>query len=497
VPRPPKDRFLAFDIGASGGRAISATLEGGKLSAREIRRFPNGMTRIDGRCHWDVTRLFGEVKRGMSDAVRQGEIPLSVGIDTWGVDYGLLDGAGRLLGLPYAYRDRRTDGAMEEVFEIIPREDIYALTGIQFLQFNTLFQLWAAARDRLPSMPAARDLLFMPDLLNYLLTGVKASEYTCASTSQLMDPRTGRWAPRLFDAIGVPAGIMQEIVPPGTVLGKPARPVAAETGLGGADIVAVASHDTGSAVAAVPAVDDAFAYISSGTWSLMGIESRAPIITPKSLELNFTNEGGIAGTVRILKNIMGLWLLEQCRQSWAAGGADVPLEALLPAAAASKPFRSLVDPDHPRLLHPDSMPEALSGLARGAGEPVPDTPGAFARCILESLALRYRQTLEELGQISGAAIRTIHIIGGGSQNELLCRFTAGATGLPVVAGPAEATALGNIMVQAMARGRIRTPGEIRQVLRASFELGQYLPEDTPVWDAQYRRFLDVCRRTGE
>jgi rhamnulokinase len=495
LPRSQKDRYLAFDLGASGGRAMMGLLEDQKISLKEIRRFCNSMTRVHGRCHWDIYRLFEEIQCGLKDAVKQNEMPLSIGIDTWGVDYGLLDAAGHILELPYAYRDHRTDGVMDEVFRIIPREELYSLTGLQFLQFNTLFQLYAAQREKLPSMKMARDLLFMPDLLNYLLTGARFSEFTCATTSQLMNPRTKQWAPQVFEAINVPVDIMQQIVHPGTILGSLTADIARESGLPNTDVVAVASHDTGSAIAAVPAEDDSFAYISSGTWSLMGIESDSPVITPKSLELNFTNEGGVEGTWRILKNIMGLWLVQECRRSWADTGAAFPDEALVSLAVSSRPFKTLVDPDHPSLLNPVNMPEALSGLAERAHEPPMDTPGEYVRCILESLAFRYRQTLEELKQITDKKIRRIHIIGGGSQNLPLCRFTANATGLPVLAGPAEATAVGNIMVQAMARGKIRSLAEIRQVLINSFEFSEFLPEDCSEWDNQYSRFLDVCRKT--
>jgi rhamnulokinase len=495
LPRSQKDRYLAFDLGASGGRAMMGLLEDQKISLKEIRRFCNSMTRVHGRCHWDIYRLFEEIQCGLKDAVKQNEMPLSIGIDTWGVDYGLLDAAGHILELPYAYRDHRTDGVMDEVFRIIPREELYSLTGLQFLQFNTLFQLYAAQREKLPSMKMARDLLFMPDLLNYLLTGARFSEFTCATTSQLMNPRTKQWAPQVFEAINVPVDIMQQIVHPGTILGSLTADIARESGLPNTDVVAVASHDTGSAIAAVPAEDDSFAYISSGTWSLMGIESDSPVITPKSLELNFTNEGGVEGTLRILKNIMGLWLVQECRRSWADTGAAFPDEALVSLAVSSRPFKTLVDPDHPSLLNPVNMPEALSGLAERAHEPPMDTPGEYVRCILESLAFRYRQTLEELKQITDKKIRRIHIIGGGSQNLPLCRFTANATGLPVLAGPAEATAVGNIMVQAMARGKIRSLAEIRQVLINSFEFSEFLPEDCSEWDNQYSRFLDVCRKT--
>jgi len=494
LPRTQTDTFLAFDIGASGGRAIAGSLAGRKISLKEVRRFPNSMTRLQERCHWDIRRLFEEVRKGLKAASGLEETPMSVGIDTWGVDYGLLDEAGRILDLPYAYRDRRTDGVMEEVFRIIPKERLYALTGTQFLQFNTLFQIYAAKKEGSPEMKAARDLLFIPDLLNYMLTGIKRSEFTIATTSQLMNPRTGQWEKELFQAINIEIGIMQRIVPPGTVLGKVPEAIGKETGFTGLDVVAVASHDTASAVAAIPAEDDTYAYISSGTWSLMGIESGSPIISPESSELNFTNEGGVEGRWRVLKNIMGLWLLQECGRSWTGSGTVVTDEALLPLALSSKPFKALIDPDHPSLLNPEDMPEALAALAERAGEPGMDHPGEVVRCILESLALRYRQTLDELKRIADREILKIHIIGGGSLNDPLCRFTANATGLPVVSGPAEATSLGNILVQAMARGTIGSLAEARAVLRNSFAFKEYAPEDCPAWEHEYARFLDICNR---
>ncbi len=495
MPRSQTEKFLAFDIGASGGRAIIGVLEDLKISFREIRRFDNSITRIHGRCHWDIYRLFEEMQSGLKDAVKQNEVPLTIGVDTWGVDYGLLDEAGHILDLPYAYRDHRTDGIMDEVFRIIPKEELYALTGIQFLQFNTLFQLYAAQRDRLPAMKIARDLLFIPDLLNYLLTGIKCSEFTCATTSQLLDPKTRQWAPQIFRALDVPIEIMQEIVHPGAILGGLTDHIVKESDLPGVNVVAVASHDTASAIAAIPAEDESFAYISSGTWSLMGIESPFPIMSPKCLEHNFTNEGGVNGTYRILKNIMGLWLIQECRRFWADAGVAFSDASLLSMALSSKPFKSLIDPDHPSLLNPENMPQALSKLAERAKEPGFNNPGEFARCIFESLAFRYRQVLEELKQISDKEIRKIHIIGGGSQNLPLCQFTANATGLTVVSGPAEATALGNIMIQAMARGKIRSLGEIRHLLRNSLKFKEFIPKNCSQWNGQYSRFLDVCRRT--
>lgn len=486
-------KFLAIDIGASSGRTIVGSLKSGIVTLKEISRFDNHMTVVHGRYHWDIYRIFDDIKRGLAQAAAREELPVSIGIDTWGVDYGLLDEAGHILGLPYAYRDHRTDGAMEEVFRKISREAMYELTGIQFLQFNTVFQLYAAVRDKLSALQIARDLLFIPDLFNFLLSGVKKSEFSFATTSQLHNPRTNTWSPEIFDSIGLSINLMQDIVSPGTVIGQLTDEMTGETGLPGVDVTAVASHDTGSAIAAIPAAGDDFVYISSGTWSLMGVESKKPVITPESLQFNFTNEGGVDGTYRVLKNIMGLWLIQECRRIWAQSGEEYSFGALVRRADAAKPFKNLVDPDHPSLLNPENMPESLSGLSRRAAQPGMGDPGEFARCIFESLAFRYRQTLGELKQVSGKEIRKIHIIGGGSHNELLCRFTANATGLPVIAGPAEGTALGNIMVQAMAQGEIASLSEIREVIRQSFEFKEFFPENISVWDANYGRFQEVCR----
>lgn len=488
------ENYLAFDIGASGGRAFIGNLNDDTILLKEIHRFYNGMVLIHDRYHWDIFRIFEEVKKGLTIVKTQNEKVSSIGIDSWGVDYGLLDEAGHILELPYAYRDHRTDTAMDEVFRLISKERLYNLTGIQFMQFNTIFQLYSAIRDKLPIMQIAKDLLFIPDLLNYLLTGIKLSEFSFATTSQLYNPREEDWDTEVFNAIGADVEIMQDIVTPGTVIGELISNVSRETGLAGIDVVAIASHDTGSAIAAVPAQDENYAYISSGTWSLMGIESKTPIISPKSFEYNFTNEGGVEKIFRVLKNIMGLWLLQECKRIWLSIGKDYSYLDLINMAASSSPFKTLIDPDHGSLLNPDNMPEALSKLAEKAGEPGMENTAEFARCIFESLAFRYRKTLEELKQISDKQIERIYIIGGGSQNELLCQFAANSTGLPVISGPVEGTALGNIMVQAMARGKVASLAQIRSVVRNSFELKKYLPENTLEWNNNYSRFLEVCDR---
>lgn len=481
-------RFLAVDLGAESGRAVLGTLEVGRLKMAEIHRFPNIPVRLAGHWHWDVLRLFDEVKAALrrTAAEVQGGIE-SIGVDTWGVDFGLLARDGSLLGLPFCYRDSRTEGALEEFLKVVPRERVYELTGIQFLPFNTLFQVYAMVRDRSPLLDAASDLLFMPDIFNYLLSGVKASEFTMATTSQLFNPRTREWNWDFFAAVGFSKRLLQKVVPPGTVLGSLRPEVAGETGPTDIPVIATASHDTGAAVAAVPAEGTGWAYISSGTWSLVGVEVKDPIINAKALAANFTNEGGVGGTFRFLKNVTGLWLLQQCRKSWSPDQA-VGYDELVAEAADATPFAALVDPDAPDFLHPPDMPAALGGYWRRTGQSGPQTRAGITRSILESLALKYRLTLDELRAVTGRPIDRVHVIGGGSQNRLLCQFTADAAGLPVIAGPTEGTAVGNCLVQALALGELRSLDELRAVVRASVKLERYEPRGMDDWRTAGERF---------
>jgi rhamnulokinase len=483
--------FLAFDLGAESGRAVLGKLDGRRLSVHEVRRFPNTPLSLSGHIHWNVYALFDEMKAAMREgAAAMGAKPACVGVDTWGVDFGLLARDGSLLGLPFCYRDHRNIGAMEEYFKLVPRPALYEATGIQFMPFNTLFQVYAMVRERSPLLDAAADLLFMPDLFNYLLTGKKAAEFIIATTSQILDPRTRTWIPGLFQAMGLSKNILQDIIDPGTVLGPLSDEVAVETGLFGVPVVATAGHDTAAAVAAVPAEGRNWAYISSGTWSLVGVEETAPVISPKSLESNFTNEGGVGGTIRFLKNVTGLWLVQGCRKAWAQDG-PLSYEDLVRAAAAAPAFAAFIDPDSPDFLNPPDMPEAVTAFCRRTGQTPPGSRAAMVRSFLESLALKYRYVIDQLRLVLGHPIEKIHVIGGGSRNDLLCRFTADATGLPVIAGPAEATAIGNILVQAMAMGRVASPAEIRAIIRESFELRTYEPADAAVWDTAYARFRGI------
>ena len=484
--------FLAFDLGAESGRAVLGTLDGRRLSIHEVRRFPNTPLALSGHIHWNVYALFDEMKAAMREAAAAiGARPASLGVDTWGVDFGLLARDGKLLGLPFCYRDHRNVGAMEEYFKLVPRPDLYEATGIQFMPFNTLFQVYAMVRERSPLLDAAADLLFMPDLFNYLLTGKKAAEFTIATTSQMLDPRTKTWIPGLFQAMGLSKKILRDIIDPGTVLGPLTEEVAARTGLRDVLVVATAGHDTAAAVAAAPAEGRNWAYISSGTWSLVGVEEKAPVISPRSLESNFTNEGGVGGTIRFLKNVSGLWLVQGCRKAWAEDG-PLSYEDLVREAAGAAAFAVLIDPDDPGFLNPPDMPEAIAGYCRRTGQKPPGSRAALVRSLLESLALKYRLVIDQLRLIVGHPIEKIHVIGGGSRNALLCQLTADATGLPVVAGPAEATAVGNILVQAMAMGRVSSPTELRTIIRDSFELLTYEPAGTAAaWDAAYGRFRQI------
>lgn len=483
--------FLAFDLGAESGRTVLGSLDQGRLRLQTLNRFPNGMLEVLDHWHWNIFRLFEEMKKGMSGCVLEAGIqPESLAIDTWGVDFGLLAADGSILGLPFSYRDPRTSGAVEEFCKVIPRERVYQLTGIQFLQFNTLFQLYAMKREASPLLEAASDLLFIPDIFDYIMTGTKKTEFTFATTSQLFNPIKGGWEEELFEAMGVSLSLMQAVIPPGTVVGRLNENICSDTGLNPVPVVAVASHDTGSAVAAVPAEGQDWAYISSGTWSLIGIVVENPILSDKTLHLNFTNEGGLGGTFRFLKNITGLWLLQECRRTWSAD-REVGYEELTSAARSAQPFAAFIDPDWSGFLKPLDMPEAIRTFCGKTRQRAPVGRAEFVRCILESLALKYRQVLGQIQEVAPRPVGRIHIIGGGARNRLLCQFTANATGLPVVAGPIEATAAGNILVQALCLGYVRTPTEIREIVSESFDLDRYEPEKRAEWEAAYQRFEDI------
>jgi len=491
-------RFLAIDLGAGSGRAMLGTVEGLTVGLTEVSRFPNRMVFADGHFHWDVPSLMGRIKGALRECA-DGSVELpgpltGIGIDTWGVDFCLLDANGEMMGLPYAYRDPHTEGAMAGFFKRVPRERVYGLTGIQLMPFNTLFQLYALTQHDSGQVESASDLLFMPDLFNYYLTGSKVSEFTFATTSQLYNPRKRDWEDELLDALGVPRAVMQEVVDPGTVIGSVTDSIRRETGLErGLPVVAVGSHDTASAVAAVPSEGEGWAYISCGTWSLMGVETAQPVINDETLRHNFTNEGGVGGTFRLLKNITGLWLMNRCREDWAATGAEPTYREIAAWAAAARPFYAFIDPDYGGFSNPPSMQVEIAKYCLATGQDVPEEPRQVARMILEGLALKYRQVLDLLREVYDRPLDRLHMVGGGARDGLLCQFTANATGLPVIAGPFEATAIGNIMSQAIAMGVVSGLEECREIVRRSFELEIYLPEDASEWESAYERFAEVSR----
>ena len=484
--------LLGFDFGASSGRAMLGVYDGRTLELREIHRFLNEPVMLGDQYVWDLPRLFLEVKEGLRKAAKEGVRIDGIGIDTWGVDFGLLGKNGHLLGMPVHYRDARTEGMMEKAFETVSKKEIFERTGLAFQSFNTLYQLLAMKEQGDEALEAADTLLFMPDLIAYLLTGEKATEYTIASTSQMIDPSTRSWDKELLKKLGLPAGILTEIQPAGTVRGLLKEEIARETGLPQVPVIAVASHDTASAVAAVPAEKGSrFAYISSGTWSLLGAELKSPLCREEVMQSNYTNEGGLCGTTRLLKNIMGLWIIQECKRAWDREGAEIGFGEIVKLAEAAPAFKAVIDVDDPCFMAPGGMPERIQDYCRRTNQPVPETRGEIARVVYEGLALKYRWAIERLEKdLLGHQIDVLHIVGGGSKNEMLNRFTAQAIGRKVVAGPSEGTVIGNLLVQAMALGAIDGLDALREVVACSFENKTYLPEgDASAWDEPYARLL--------
>jgi rhamnulokinase len=487
--------FAAVDLGAESGRVMLGRFDGVRLDLEECHRFPNVPVQVGGTLHWDVLRLWGDIQHGLAAAGRKAGGPLAgIGLDTWGVDFGLLGRDGQLLGNPVHYRDSRTNGMLEAAFRRVPRAEIFAQTGIQFMALNTLYQLLSLVEARAPVLEIATTFLTIPDLLNFWLTGEAANEFSNATTTQCFNPRTGDWAREMLARLGIPTGWFGPIIQPGTVLGSLRPSLAEALGLGAVPVIAPATHDTGSAVAAVPMQDRNAIYLSSGTWSLMGVELDRPVIDDRSLSLNFTNEGGVGGTFRLLKNIMGLWLVQECRRVWASQGAEYSYAELTRLAEQSPAFVSFVAPGDERFLALGDMPARLQAFCRETGQPVPEGVGAIVRCALESLALEYRWVAERLVELTGQSLPVIHVIGGGAQNALLNQFTAEATDRTVVAGPIEATALGNVLVQMPALGQIGSPAEGRALVRASFPVQTFRPKAPDAWDAAYRRYLALRGR---
>lgn len=474
--------FIAIDLGASGGRVLLGRWDGSRFELQELHRFVNEPVRVMGRLHWDVLKLWAEIKTGLRGYAARFGAPLAgIGVDTWGVDFALLDGNGRLLGNPHHYRDGRTNGVPERLFARLPRQRLYHQTGIQSMQINTLYQLYSMVEAGDPQLEPAHTLLMMPDLFHYWLCHRQASEYTIASTSQMLHARERSWAVDLLSDLGLPTAILPPVVAPGTVLGELQPELGRELGLQSVPVIAPGAHDTASAVAAVPELDASSAYISSGTWSLMGIETFEPVLSEEALALNVTNEGGVGGTIRLLKNVAGLWLLQECQRQWRREGSEYGWDELVAAAARAAPFRSLIDPDAPVFLNPGDMPAAVRTYCRRTGQPEPGTVGALVRCCLESLALKYRWVLDALEGLTGRSVTTIRVVGGGSKNEMLCQFTANACERPVVAGPVEATALGNLMIQTIARGLLPDVAAGRRAVADSVSRQRFEPQGGGEW----------------
>ena len=483
-------KMLGIDLGASSGRGIIGEFDGGRLSLRENHRFTNDPVIQNGRFSWDILRIFHEIKNSIRQSVLDGENIASIGIDTWGVDYGFIDKNGYLLSNPVHYRDTRTEGIPEEIDSILPLSELYAKTGIQSMNFNTVYQLYAHAKLNPEHFADGNKMLFIPDLLGYFLTGKMATEYTIASTGALLDAERREYALDMLAKLGIPQHVFCDIVYPGHELGDLLPQVIEEVGQTDAKVLKIASHDTASAVMAVPSKEESFIYISSGTWSLMGTETKSPIINDESCRLNFTNEGGAENTIRFLKNIMGLWILQESRRQWKREGKDFSFGQLSEMAAAVPCRRSLINPEDKRFGVPGNMPRRIAEFCRETNQPVPESEGEFVRCILDSLALKYRETVENIAAFTPKAPAAIHIVGGGSQDKLLCRAASDACGLPVYAGPVEATAIGNICAQAIALGELKDLSEARDLVSRSFELTTYEPDasEKAAWDEAYERF---------
>ena len=470
-----KKNFLAFDCGATSGRAVLATFTDGTFDMKEVYRFPSGIIELNGKYYWDILAIYDHFRKCLAQLGREGVQVDSIGIDTWGVDFGFVADDGSLLGNPRAYRDPYTDGIPEEVFKTVSREDLYGATGIQILNFNSIFQLYAQTREGFAPLRCADKVLFIPDLLSYMLTGNKVCEYTIASTSGMMDQNSRQFNEALLEKLGIRTDVLLPVTQPGTVIGTLRKEIADACGVGEVPVIAVAGHDTASAIAAVPAADEKFAYLSSGTWSLMGIETPAPVINEESTRLNFTNEGGIDGTTRFLKNITGMWLLEQSRKVWAGEGRTYNYGEMEKMARKEVAFPSIINPDDPRFAAPINMVDAIDSYLRATGQPVPENDAQYISCIYHSLANRYKEVVDMLQTFAPFPIEKLHVIGGGSANDTMSQWTADALGIPVVAGPTEATAIGNVMLQARTAGLVKDRWDMRRMIAKVFSVKTFYP----------------------
>ena len=487
--------FFAVDLGATSGRTIIGSLNEGRFGLEELTRFDNNLIQVGGHFYWDIYALYNEIVKGLKLVAKRGVEISSIGIDTWGVDFVCIGDDGAIMRNPLAYRDPHTFGVMEKFFENeVDKKTVYDITGIQFMNFNSIFQLYAMRLNDDSALKNAKKILFVPDALSYMLTGEAVCEYTIASTSELLDPRTKDLAPKLLKALGLEREKFGRMVNPGTQIGVLTEELQQMTGLGAVPVIAVAGHDTGSAVAAVPAKDEKFAYLSSGTWSLMGIETKDAVINERSYDLNFTNEGGIEGTTRFLKNICGMWLYERCRKEWPEEVRKLSHPELQESAMGVEPFRSVINPDDPMFANPAKMIDAIQQYCKDTEQPIPETPAEICRCIFDSLALRYRQVFTWLKEFASFSLDTLHIIGGGSLNKYLNQFTANSLGVTVLAGPQECTAIGNIMLQAKAAGEVKDIWEMRQIIANSIEFVKYEPSDKADWDVAYDKYLNILSK---
>ena len=470
-----KKNFRAFDCGATSGRAVLATFTDGTFEMKEVYRFPSGIIELNGKYYWDILAIYDHFRKCLAQLGQEGVRIDSIGIDTWGVDFGFVADDGSLVGNPRAYRDPYTDGIPEEVFKTVSREDLYGATGIQIMNFNSIFQLYAQTKEGFAPLRCADKVLFIPDLLSYMLTGNKVCEYTIASTSGMMDQTSRQFNEALLEKLGIRTDVLLPITQPGAVIGTLRKEIAHACGVGEVPVIAVAGHDTASAIAAVPAADEKFAYLSSGTWSLMGIETPAPIINAESTRLNFTNEGGIDGTTRFLKNITGMWILEQSRKVWATEGRTYNYGEMEKMARSEAGFPGRINPDDPRFAAPVNMVDAIDSYLRATGQPVPETDAQYISCIYHSLANRYKEVVDMLQNFAPFPIEKLHVIGGGSANDTMSQWTADALGIPVVAGPTEATAIGNLMIQARAAGLVKDRWDMRRMIAKVFSVKTFYP----------------------
>ena len=489
--------YIAIDLGAESGRVIVGTLKDQKLSMKEIHRFPTKQIVEDETIYWDINFIYSEILKGIKNASALGyNEPIGIGIDSWAVDFGLLDDKDELIELPIAYRDKRTDGMMERVFEVISKNEIYNSTGIQFLKFNSIFQFYSLVKNRPEILGSAKSFLMIPDLLNFFLTGNKFNEYTNATTTSMLAAIEKEISKEIIEKLGIPSKLMQKIIFPASKIGKVKKEIAKGLGINSADVIAVGSHDTASAIVAIPVVESNWAYLSSGTWSLLGIEVKEPILTEKAQEYSFTNEGGVDNTIRFLKNIMGLWILQGSRLSWSKENEDLDYSTITNLAEKEKPFQAFINPDDERFFNPNDMIAEIEKYLSETNQQIVNGIGALARVILESLAFKVAYYFQQLSSFMNEPIEVLHIVGGGSQNKLLNQFIANACNVKVVSGPTEGTAAGNIMTQALANSDVKTLSEIRQYIRNSYDIIDYFPQNRKEWKTNYKRFLDKCSLQG-